>query len=242
MTRKIIKSFKELSGLNRREFYKGNKLIPLDKRFAVSFARQLADGFEMDLNKQPTPYQYKKARKVIDTWFEATRSGKSVIKRPSKKNRKAYAEFSDMPENFKVFLMPVIEKDDKFKIKKTKSGKKLIRSGKHLTTNDYLFPNRLKAMQQTEKETDKLLKKIDKDYKGKIKQLFIRVGRHETKVKYPADTVAKQIESWTMQYGIEKTQQFVFGLRVFSFNGQQVERPSRLKMKKGKKKNGNSKD
>lgn len=237
MSKRIIKSFKELKGLNRREFYKNGKLIPIDRKYAVSMARQLAEGFDnIDLSKKPpSKYQYQKARKVIDTWFDATRSGKSIVKRPSKRNRSAYAEFSDMPDNFKIYLMPVIEKDDKFKIKKTKTGRKVVRSGKNITTNDYLFPDRVEAMKNTEKETGKLLKKIDKDYKGKIRQLFIRVGRHETKVKYPVDTAAKQIEQWTMQYGIEKTQKFVMGLRVFSFNGQEVKRPSRLKLKKGKK-------
>lgn len=50
------------------------------------------------------------------------------------------------------------------------------------------------------------------------------------------NSVAKQIENWTKVYGIEKTTKFVFGLRVFSYKGQETKRPSRLKLKKNKPK------
>lgn len=211
---------------------KGGKLKSIDKKKLLKLARTIATGFDdVDLNNISN-YKYRKAQETVKLFANSMTHGGRRLVRPSAKNRAAYAEFADVPANFKLIPMPILEKNDTFRVKKGQ----VVRKGDHITTNDYLFPDRKKAMLNTEAETNKLIKRIDKDYKGKIKQLFIRVGAHETKVKYPISTVGQQIEQWTMQYGIEKTTKFVMGLRVFSFEGQEVKRPSRQKMKKGYKK------
>lgn len=230
---KVIKSFDELNKINRRDLYSGEKLKPLDKKFAVSFARQLATGFDkVKLNKEPSKRQYTKARKVIEEWYDSQRSGKTKLIRPSAKNRKYYAEFSDMPENFKIYHVPILEKDDKFKINRKKA--KIIRSGSHINTEDYLYPDRVKFVKNISKETDKLIKDIDRDYKNKIKEVHIRVGKHQTNARYNKNKIKEELEKWAMIYDPDHMAKFVMGLRIFTFNGQQAIKPSKLKRKKGK--------
>jgi len=231
--RKIIKSFSQLKSLDSAEFYKKGKLKPIDKRLAVSMARQLAEGFdELDLHKEPSKYQYQKARKILDTWFAAQNSGKSKTVRPSKKNRKYYSEFADMPANFKVYSMPILEETDKFKIKKGK----LIRKGTFINTEDYLFSSMKKAVAEPIAETEKLVKKIERDYKGKIKEVHLKTGRHNTRAVYDIDDAANVLEKWAQVY--DNFEKFAFGLRVFTFDGQNARMPSKLKMKskKGRRK------
>jgi hypothetical protein len=227
--RKIIKSFSQLKSLDSTEFYKKGKLKPIDKRLAVSMARQLADGFdELDLHKEPTKYQYQKARKILDTWFSAQNSGKSKTIRPSKKNRKYYSEFADMPSNFKVYSMPILEDTDKFKIKKGK----LIRKGKFVNTEDYLFKDVNKAVLNPIEETEKLVRKIERDYKGAIYETHLKTGRHDTKAVYNLSDAASVIEKWSQVY--DNFADFAFGLRIFTFNGQQAKKPTKLKLKSEK--------
>lgn len=225
---KIIKSFAEIQKLNTRDFIQAGKLKPLDKKLAVSIARQLAEGFEnVNLQKEPTQYQYRKARKILDTWFSAQNSGKSKTVRPSKRNRKYYAEFADMPANFKVYSMPVLENSDEFIINRKK--KKLIRRGKNVNTEDYLFPDIEKAVENPIVETEKLVKKIERDYNGAIYQTHLKTGRHDTKAVYSIDDAASVLEKWSQVY--ENFTDFAFGLRIYTFNGQQAKKPSRLKLK-----------
>lgn len=68
--KKIIKSYSELSTLNRRDLFtkRGNDLVlkPMDKKRAVSIARQLVTGFEnTDLRQNPSPSEYRRAQKAI---------------------------------------------------------------------------------------------------------------------------------------------------------------------------------
>ena len=213
-------------------------LKPLDRKYAVSIARTLATGFEnVNLQKEPSDRQYYKARKVIETWFDGINSGKYETVKPTARNRKYYAEFSDMPKNFKYYPMPVAQKGDKFRVNKKKG--KLIRKGKNLNTEEYLFPDIKEAVINPVSETEKLLKEIEKDYKGVITQVHIKTGKHQTKTTYLLEDVATEVEKWSLIYN--HFEQFAKGLRVFSFNGQQKSAPSNLKLKKDKKSNGKNK-
>jgi hypothetical protein len=227
--RKIIKSFSQLKTLDTAEFYKKGKLKPIDKRLAVSMARQLADGFDnLDLHKEPSKYQYQKARKVLKTFFSSQTSGKSITIRPAKKNRKLYADFSAMPSNFKVYSMPILEDSDKFKIKKGK----LIRKGKFCTTEEYLFKDVSKAVLNPVEETEKLVKQIERDYKGAIYETHLKTGKHDSKAVYNLADAASVVEKWSQVY--DNFTDFALGLRIFTFNGQQAKKPTKLKLKSEK--------
>jgi len=231
---KIIKSFSQIQNISRSELYRNGKLKPLDKKLAVSIARELAEGFDVDLHKTPSKYMYQKARRVIDTWFSATNSGKYKVVRPTKKNRAAYSKFADMPKDFKIYAMPILQKNDEFRIKKGK----VIRKGKGVNTEDYLFEDFgieiSDVILDPIPEVEKITKKIEKDYPNEKEiEVHIKVGRHQTIAKYDTQKAAEVIEKYTNVYS--HFGDFVKGLTVFSFKGKIVPRPSRTKYKKNYK-------
>jgi len=239
--KKIIKNFKELSGVTRRQLYKYNSkrgksyLRPLDRKYAVSIARQLADGFEkINLHKNPTKKQYQKARKIIDDYFETAAHGRRKIVRPRKQYRKEYAEFSDMDASYKVFPMPVLTERDKFTIVKERGQKKVKREGQFVNTEFFGFPDRKMMAKAPVEETHKVLKRINRKYGKRRRALRFKVGAYETNALYDQSFVTEELEKWKMIYGARKIKNFVMGFNVYTFKGQTELPPSKLELKKPK--------
>ncbi len=236
--KKVVKSFKELSHLNRRELFVNQGLIPLDKRYAVSIARQLAEGFDFSLQKEPSKRQYTKARKIITEFYDHSRLEKTKLIRPSKKNRKYYARKSTMSGTFKVYFAPVSSEDDEYVFKKSKKGKKkLIRKSKHVTYEDFEFEDREEFAKNPVEETQKLLDEIDDAFgKNKVKTVFVTVGEWNTRADFSTRLIPDILKEWTLKYGQEKSSEFIMGLRTATFRGQSTNVPSRLALKTDVKK------
>lgn len=225
MNKKIIKSFSELSDLNPRELFqkkntkKGYDLIlkPMNKRVAISIARQLSDGFNQDLRKQPTKSDYRKAQKVIKAYFENVKYKNARIIRPSKKNRAIYAQAADLPKNFKVYPIHMDNPNNKLKIVKKNGKRKLKQIGEFISYDYYYFPDRIELVKNAEKETLKLQKQIDKNKKEK--DINIIVGSHiANKIIINEDSLIDTILLFQSKY--DNFGDFVRGFRVSTYKNQ----------------------
>lgn len=245
--KKTIKTFKELSSLNRRDLFERNPKTgevalkkKLDGEFVVSVARQLATGF--DTKRKPNKQKIKEAREIITEYYEAASAGKTKVFRPRKENRKAYAEVADINPRFKVFPMPILTDSDKFKMVSEKIGKKKIKKakliGQFVDREGFNFTNLKQMSIKPYEETEKLLKRIDRKIGKKTKRaLKFKVGKYETKAIYSKDNVAEELEKWKQIYGAKKIKSFVVGLQVFTFRNQNGEEniPSKSKQLQKKK-------
>lgn len=230
----IIKSFSQLSELNRRQlFEKDGKLKPLNKKFAVSVARQLADGFDFSLRKEPSKSQYRRAREIIKEFYSAANEEKVKIVRPSRKNRKYYADYADMSKKFKVYAMPVFSEKDNFKIKKGR----IKRIGEFSETEFFKFDSRLELVKNPKKETNKLYGKIEKKLGKKRKYAVkIKCGRHEYKTLYEDKSPHVEISKWLDMYGKKEVKKWCMGFQVYTFKNQKPV-PTVILEKKGNRKN-----
>ncbi len=238
--RKTIKSFKQLGEINVRSLYgKNGKLKKLDKKFAISFARQIADGFDDDLRKPVSDKLYRKARKFIDGYIAASSGEKTKIVRPSRENRLLYARYADLDPTFKVFAIPVLDKDDTFDTIKVNGKKRLRRKGKFSRSVAFDFESQTRLIKNTKAETEKLFKEIDKKFgKGKY-AIKIRCGEHEYKTLYHTRDPYLEIENWITAYGAPRVKKFCLGFQVYTFSGQ--EKFGTPLAKKGDKKKRKSK-
>lgn len=237
---KTIKSFSELQKFRKRDFIKNNKLKRINSKLAISIAKQLATGFEkIDLRKEPNKYQIKKAKKYIKEFFEKSDSERLKLIRPTKKNRKYYADYADMNKNFKVYLMPVFDDTDIFKL--NKKTKQLKRIGKFSDTEFYKFPNKKDLIKSPKKECKKIYNKIDNEIKSDY-AVKIKCGNAEYQTLYRDKSPHIEIENWINIYGADKVKSFVLGLQVYTFkNQEQLPTKSKANIKKGEKKNKNTK-
>ena len=237
--KKIIKSFKQLSELNRREIINNDgKIKRINPKFAVSFARQISEGFDIDLRKQPTKSQIRRAREVIKEFYSATRSQKVKLVRPRKNNRKYYAEYSELPRKFKVFAVPVYGDGDYFKIVtsklKGKKTKRIKRIGEFSSTEFFKFPNKKELVKNPKNETDKLFNKIEQKYKKKKTAVKIKCGKHEYKTLYEDKSPYIEIENWINIYGKDEVKKWCVGFQVYTFQNQQPMPTKKLPLKKKK--------
>tara|TARA_Y100000310_G_C20701675_1_gene830581 strand:+ start:6444 stop:7178 length:735 start_codon:yes stop_codon:yes gene_type:complete len=230
---KIIKSFSELSKLNRRELFerRGNDLVlkPMDRKRAISIARQLATGFEeIDLRAQPSKNEYRRAQKIIKDYYESARNKNAQIIRPRANNRKLYAEKSDLSPRFKIYPITVSNPKNELKVVKKGNKKKLKEVGQFVSYEDFYFPDKKELVLNPENETNKLLKKIDKI--KQVKQINIIVGAHLTKANYDKEILADEIKRFSMQYA--NFQEFTRGLQVATFKNQKKKAKSNGKHKR----------
>ena len=236
--KKRIKSVKKFSDLpsHKEILKKDGKLKSLDKKYAVSIARKLATGFENDdLRKTINNKSYKKARKIITEWYEATRGEKVKIVRPAKGNRKLYSEYADMSSNFKVYAVPVFDERDRFEIIGRGDNKRVKRIGEFSSTEFFKFPDQKKLIQNPKTETNKVFSKIDKQFGKENYAVKIKCGRHEFKTLYKDKSPHIEIENWIQAYGATRVKKFCLGFQVYTFKNQQ-EMPSEKMLKKGDKK------
>lgn len=236
--KKIIKSYSELSTLNRRDLFtkRGNDLVlkPMDKKRAVSIARQLVTGFEnTDLRQNPSPSEYRRAQKAIKTYYENVKDKSAVVIRPSKKNRKVYSQAADIPSNFKVYPIHVSNKKNKIKIIKKKGKKKLKEIGEFISYENFYFEDKKELALEPEKETKKLLKEIDKI--NGIKQINIVVGSYLTHASYDIDFIEDEIKLFSMKYS--NFENFTRGLQVATFQKQKKGKKNVRKSNKTKRNN-----
>jgi len=238
---KIIKSYSELSELNRRDLFKkrGNDLIlkPMNKKRAISIARQLATGFEnIDLRQNPSPSEYRRAQKIIKTYYENVKDKNAIVIRPNKKNRAIYAKQADISSKFKVYPIHVSNKDNKIKIVKKNGKRKLKEIGEFINYENFYYESPSSLALEPEIETRKLLKDIDK-VKG-IKQVNIIVGNYKTNANYDIDIIEEEIKRFSMIYS--NFENFTRGLQVATFKnqkGKKNEKGKRSKSKSRKAKN-----
>lgn len=219
---KIIKSFSQLSELNRRDLFKkrGDDIIlkPMDKRKAVSIARQLATGFNSDLRKEPTQSEYKRAQRVIKTYYKAVKDKNSTLIRPNKNNRKLYAQASDLPSNFKVYPIPLANPDNKIVITKNKKGKKRLKQIGEFVTYNYVYFNDQKELAKNPVKEGKKAYNKTKKIKGK-KQIKIMVGRHLSNATFIDEKqLLLELERYSIQYS--NFQDFTRGLQIATFKNQ----------------------
>lgn len=238
MQQKIYRSFKQLQGLKANELFtdQGNlKRIPA--KTSISIARQLADGFDFSLKEQPTKSQELRARRVIREFFALRERENYTLVRPSKKNRKLYAQFSDVPRTFKIYPMPTINSDDKFKIREKGGRKYIIRTGEFYVAEFYPFPNRKKLATNPVKATSSIWAKIKAEHKNKF-TVRIKCGRGEFAAQYEAHKeVGETIADWIAQYGKERVKAFCAGVVVYTFKNGGDEKPiKKPKLKKRKPK------
>lgn len=237
----IIKSFKELTKINKKElFNRSGKLKTINKKATISIARQIADGFDdIDLRKNPTKAEIRRAQKYIKEFYENSNNEKTKLIIPNKKNRKYYGDYSGISSKFKIYAMPVIDDSDTFKLIKKKGTKKanLKRIGQFSDTEFYSFKengiSKRKLITKTKEATEQLYKEIEKDYKEGEYATKIKCGKAEYKALYTTKDPYIEIDNWINIYGAEKVQQFCLGLQVYSFKNQ--EQPNNI-LKKGEKK------
>ena len=180
---KIIKSFKELNKINRRELFRPIseknrelRLIQLDPVYAISIARQLADGFDdIDLRKKPTKNQYRRAREIITDYYEAARGQNVEIVRPTKRNRKLYAERIGVTSRFRFYPINHSSENSTIKIK----NGKLIEKSEFVNYERFTF-NRKSLAKNSEKEVKRVFKTISTKYRKGIKEVRIVCGKYVT--------------------------------------------------------------
>ena len=246
--KKIIKSFKQLGEINRRELFIEKKFIengrivkeyalaPMDHKRAVSIARQLADGFDYDLRKPVPKNAYYRARKIIEQFYEGERA-RSVLIRPKKSNRKHYAKLADVSDKFKVYQVPVSGDNTEFEFQ----DGKIIERGQYIDYIRYFFPDQAAFAKNQKKEIRKLLAKIQHEEKSDLdnfkkdkKQLRIQTGKYHTHASYDPEIIEEIVADWNNQYGIERVNAFVRGFVVAQFHDQKKTKPRTAKRKRKK--------
>lgn len=241
MQDKTIKSFNQLSEIKRRDiFTKTGKMKKVNRKYAVSIARQLADGFDkIDLRKEPTKNQYKKAQEIIKEFYNAASSEKTKLVRPRKKNRKVYASYSEMNSKFKVYAVPVFDEKDEIKVVGKGKNKRIKRIGEFSESEFFSFKDagitKKELIKNTKKSTDKLFSKIERKYKKKTYAVKIKCGKHEYKTLYEDKSPYIEIENWINIYGEDKVKQFCLGFVAYTFRNQEPVATNKL-YKKGEKK------
>lgn len=204
----LIKSFTDLSKLNRRELFRpiseknrDLRLISLDKKFAVSIARIIADDFKgVDLRKPISNYNYKKARKYITEYYEASRSKNLEIIRPTKKNREIYAKRTGLSSKLRYY--PVTKSGENTTLKIING--KLKELGKFVNYDRYYFDIE-DLIDDTEKEVKNVYKKIEKDYPNRLKEIKIICGNYvsgwtKEKAKDTLEVLTEEIERYMNTY------------------------------------------
>lgn len=230
--KKTVKSFKQLSKLKKNQIFdKQGKFITkpkTDKKFLISVARQLSEGFDKDLRK--TNYNdYKRAKKVVKAYFQAVNNEKIKVVRPTKKNRAKYAKFSGMNKKNKVYLMPVISDKDNFKISKGK----LKRISEYNDSKIYFF-NKKKLALDSDSECDRLWNIIKKEYKKKKFAVRIKFVQGELSGNlFSVEAVKKFINR--LQNSYNQSEKFIVGLIVYTFKNQEKTSIDIVKLKKPKK-------
>ncbi len=242
---RTVKSFKDLGNIEVRALRnKKGHLKPLDKKFAVSFARQIAEGFDskkIDLRKPVSAKDYKRARLFVDAYIEASREGNTKLVRPKKQNRALYAKAVDTSSKFKVYFMPVSDESDTFKKVKIENKIFLQRVGKFSDMFSFDFSSQRKLVTKTKEETEALFKKIDKRFgKGKY-AVKIRCGTAEFGALYRTRDPHIEIENWIGAYGKERVKRFCLGFNVYTFKNQ-VDTPPEFFKRKEKKKRRSKRD
>lgn len=207
-----------------------------DRKELIKTVRKIADGFDdIDLRKPVSDYQYRKARKTLALFIEAT-DARYIPIRPSKKNRKNYAALADLPDNFKIYPVPVSGDVTSFEFK----DGKIIERGPFIDYTTYLFPDQIAFAKAQKREIRKLLKnvkaaeKFDFSKPGK-KQLRIKTGKYHTHVEYAENMIEETIMDWNNAYGREKVNQFVRGFVVAEFHNQKRKVKKQVKKKKIRK-------
>lgn len=228
-----LNSLNDLNGIKKELFF-NHKLKKINKKDKIKIARIMATGFEdIDLRKEPTKYQIKKANKIIKE-LEGFFNNKIKIIRPRKNNRKYYSEYSDVSKNFKYYPMQVTDDNDKFKIK----NKKLKRVGNFSNSTLYKFKDKNQLAKSPKKAINNLFNEIKKEYK-KEPTTMIRCGQglHKFKSK-DKKQVEIEINKLMLAYGVENSTQWLTGLEVFEFKKQV---PLKQKFKKNLKKKSKTK-
>jgi hypothetical protein len=227
--KKIVKSFKDFQSVRKKELFFNQTLKKgLDKRFVVSIARQLAEGFDtVDLRKEPTKSQYSRARKVLQTFYEGTQGAQTQLIRPTKKNRKIIAQSAGMPPNFKVYgvATPRGEKT-KIEYQRSKDGVTLVFRGKNVVYRQRFFKDKKELVKNPKAAVKKLTKKS-----GEFKQARMIVGAHTTLRSYGDEQqLLLEAVKWQEKYG-ERLGQFWRGIEFAEFVNQK-KRPKRRKKNK----------
>lgn len=154
----------------------------------IKAANLIAEGFSAKKysgkNKRKKVIQ---ARSALQDFYDfSTLRGKVKIVKPSKKNRKLYANELGISRKFKYYPMPVFSERDSYKIIKArkgkrgtkKRGKKIKLIGEFLDTELFEFQDRKRAARNPSVEINKLLVEINKKYGKKTFDLKIKCGEY----------------------------------------------------------------
>ena len=204
-----------------RRVYERELKRKINRKELIKTVRKIAFGFDkLDLRKPINDYQYKKARKILADYIEATDSRYIPI-RPSKKYRNEYAKLSDLPNYYKIYPVPVSGDITRFEFK----GDRIIERGAFIDYTTYLFDDQEAFARAQKKEIKKLIKKVSKkekyDFQQRgLKQLRIKTGRYHTRASYATDSVIDEIMEWNNMYGRERVNAFVRGFVVAEFHDQ----------------------
>lgn len=238
--RRTIKKFEDLGNINFRDMRnKAGNLKPLDRKFAISFARQIATGFESDkvrLDRKISDKAYKEARLFIDAYIEESREGKAKLIKPHSSQRKLYAESIDINPRMKIYFMPVLKDDDTFERVKIGGEVFLKRISKNSDMIFFKFNSQKDLIKNTKKETEKLFAKINKKLGKDTYAVKIRCGKHEFERQFFNGETHVQIKEWMHAYGKEKVKAFCLGFNAYTFKNQNQIPENSLKLKGEKKK------
>jgi len=224
---KIIKTYDQLSKVKRNDLFRKNnngdsvlRTNTNNKRYIISIARKLSTGFEdINLIKNPTKSQYRKAQRVIKEYYSLS-TKTAAVKLPNKSNRKLYAEITGLPKTFKLYPVQLSNNKNKLKVITRKGKKKLKEVGEFVSYENFYFDNKEELALNPENQTNKLMGKIEKV--KKVKQINIIVGNYTTNASYDPEFIADEIKRYSMVYS--NFQDFVRGLQIATFNQQRKEK------------------
>lgn len=232
----LVNNFSDLAKLKSRKLLNQHAVFKrgIDNKVFLSAARVISTNFEnVDLRKQASPTQIKRARKIVKEFLMASRYADIKFVKPSKKNRKLYADYAGVSSNFRYIPMPIYDESDTFKIRKGR----VIHSGKHFKSDFFKFKSRKELVKNPLKEVEKTYKYMEKQYGKRKFRTRIKCGRAEYAVQFSdAELVARQIDKFMMAYGSENVQKWCMGLVGYEFTNQEITTIQPLKKKKKKPK------
>jgi len=216
---------------------KSGKLKNIDKKLTMRMAKKLSVGFE-DIDTRKKSFKkadLRRAQKVVKEWYGHTKGEKFKVIKVKKADRKYYADYADMGDNFKIYAMPITGENDSFSLTKIDGKIHLKISGDYSDRVYYPFSSTKNLVKNPKKETYEVFKKIDKNFNKKERAVKIKCGAYEYQALYTGKDPYKEIEKWIYKYGSEKVEKFCLGFNVYSFKNQE-KRPSKGLPRKGDKK------
>jgi hypothetical protein len=161
----------------------------------------------------------------LTEWFELVERPNVKIVRPSRKNRKLYAEMSQQRGRWKVYAVPLENPNAKIRITGKGKNRRIVEKTA-LATYQNVYFDKKKFEADPSKEVERVLKPF-KD----IDHVRIMADKYLVGAKYESvKQVKREIEKFVGKYA--NTGLWLIGLRVAHFN------TPRLVVKKKGKRNG----